>query len=63
MQQTEKLARLFFDAYQEVTPGFAMQGNIPIRKWEELPVNTQKTLIAVCVEVLQKWHPGQPSAG
>lgn len=64
MQDAESLALAFFDTYEKLTFAnlYCYRGNIPIRKWEELPESGKHTLIAVCVEVLENWKPRRPAS-
>ena len=56
--KAEHLAKLFFEALEIDTFEHGVR-TIPTRKWEELPEGPKRMLTAACIEVLQKWQPGQ----
>lgn len=55
----EKLAKEFHETYERLAPEFGYETRKETRvKWEDLPENNKRLMVAVCGELLHKGEIG-----
>jgi hypothetical protein len=57
VNEDEKLAKLFFEAFERTSFALTIRNGVPVRNWEDLTDSMRKILIATCADVLRNWNP------